>query len=110
MLLDLVRREGLAGLTFVEGLDREQFLANDMVQHAVAMCLISVGEYISKIAEASSSFVAAHPEIPWTSIVGMRNRIAHGYYGLDFEVVWDTLNQSIPELLAALPSEEGNLQ
>jgi len=74
-----------------------------MVQHAVAMSVIAIGEALSKIVQTDPDFVSRHPAIPWREIVGMRNRIAHGYYGLDFEVVWDTVQSSIPELLAALP-------
>jgi uncharacterized protein with HEPN domain len=39
------------------------------------------------------------------AIVGIRNRIAHGYYALDFELIWDTTQTSIPELLRALPAK-----
>jgi uncharacterized protein with HEPN domain len=104
LILALIRRECEAGLSFVDGVERDEFLADTMIQHAVSMSLIAVGEYIARIAKDSPDFVAAHPAIPWTSVVGMRNRIAHGYYGLDFEVVWDTITTSIPELLAKLPA------
>jgi uncharacterized protein with HEPN domain len=102
-LREYIRRECLAGLAFVDGVERDDFLSDPMMQHAVAMSLVIIGETASKIAKASPDFVTTHPEIPWTSIVGMRNRIAHSYYGLDFEVVWDTMKNAIPDLLASLP-------
>ena len=67
------------------------------------MSLVVGGEAVAKLLQTSPDFAAAHPEIPWSSVVGMRNRIAHGYYSLDFEAMWETVRQSIPELLAKLP-------
>jgi uncharacterized protein with HEPN domain len=104
VLLAQIRRECEAGLSFVEGLSRERFLADPLVQHAVAMSLVVVGETVAKLLQTSPDFAAAHPEIPWSAVVGMRNRVAHGYYGLDFEAMWETVRQSIPELLAKLPN------
>jgi uncharacterized protein with HEPN domain len=102
ILADLMRRECETALSFVDGVDRAAFLADVLLQHAVAMCLVTVGEYATKLAQSAPDFVERRPDVPWTSIVGMRNRIAHGYYDLDFEVVWDTLQTSIPELIARL--------
>ena len=104
LLVGLIRRECEAALTFVDGIERAEFLGNSMIQHAVSMSMLAVGEYAARLAQAAPDILAAHPGIPWVSIIGMRNRIAHGYHGLDFEVVWDTLLTSIPELLAKLPA------
>ena len=43
-------------------------------------------------------FAAEHPEIPWRSMRGMRNRIAHGYFDINFDVVWETARTALPEL------------
>lgn len=43
-------------------------------------------------------FVAQHSEIEWRSMRGMRNRIAHGYFDIDLEVVWETLQTALPDL------------
>jgi uncharacterized protein with HEPN domain len=67
------------------------------------MSLIAIGEAVTKLLQTNPDFAAACPEIPWRSVIGMRNRIVRGYYGLDFEVVWDTIQDSIPDLLAKLP-------
>ena len=67
------------------------------------MSLVVVGETAAKLLQTNPDFALAHPGVPWNSVVGMRNRIAHGYYGLDFEVVWETVRRSIPEFLAKLP-------
>jgi uncharacterized protein with HEPN domain len=103
-LVELIRGECEAALSFIEGIGRDRFLSDTLIQHAVAMCLIAVGEYVVKLLRTHPEFSTANPDIPFDAIVGMRNRIAHGYYGLDFEVVWDTLQGSVPDLLDKLPA------
>ena len=53
----------------------------------------------------------AHPTIPWQDIVGIRNRLVHGYFDIDFRVVWDTVIQDLPKLIdqleRLLPQDEG---
>jgi uncharacterized protein with HEPN domain len=44
----------------------------------------------------------ASPEVPWASIVGMRNRLIHGYFDVDSDVVWKTVKEEIPGLLRSL--------
>jgi uncharacterized protein with HEPN domain len=50
------------------------------------------------MADECPEFAAAHPNIPWKQMRGMRNRMAHGYFEINLDVVWDTLQQSLPEL------------
>ena len=45
------------------------------------------------------------PHVPWRSMRGMRNRIAHGYFDINLEVVWDTVQIALPELLKVLPTD-----
>jgi uncharacterized protein with HEPN domain len=44
-----------------------------------------------------------HPDVPWPEIIGMRNRLIHGYDGVDYDIVWDVLANYAPDLLAKLP-------
>ena len=53
-------------------------------------------------------FAALHPETPWRNMRGMRNRIAHGYFDINLEVVWQTVQTALPDLLMNLPSEFAN--
>lgn len=53
--------------------------------------------------DSSTEFTEAHPEVPWRSMRGMRNRIAHGYFDINLDVVWDTVQTALPELLKQLP-------
>ena len=45
---------------------------------------------------------ARHPEIPWAEIVGLRNRLIHGYDSVDFDVLWPVVSDDLPPLIAAL--------
>ncbi|MGB8377170.1 MAG: DUF86 domain-containing protein [Rhodanobacteraceae bacterium] len=89
---------------FVEGKDRDDFLADKRTQQAVAMNLLIIGEVASKALEQHADTLAGYPQLPWTSMKGMRNRIAHGYFELDFSVVWQTVQRSLPELIDKLPA------
>jgi uncharacterized protein with HEPN domain len=44
------------------------------------------------------AFATDHPEVPWEDIYLMRNRVAHGYFSVDLEIVWRTIERDIPEL------------
>lgn len=56
------------------------------------------GEAATKIADECPEFVALHSEIPWKHMREMRNRLAHGYFEINLDVVWDPVHQSFPEL------------
>jgi uncharacterized protein with HEPN domain len=48
-------------------------------------------------------FANKHPEVPWRSMRGMRNRIAHGYFEINLDIVWETVQTALPELLRKVP-------
>jgi uncharacterized protein with HEPN domain len=50
-----------------------------------------------------AAFAESHPEVPWRNMRGMRNRIAHGYFEINLDVVWDTVQAALTELLLQLP-------
>ena len=50
----------------------------------------------------SSEFRAEHPEIEWSKITRMRDRITHGYFDIDYDVIWDTSKNKLPLLIAQL--------
>jgi uncharacterized protein with HEPN domain len=89
--------------TFVEGLNRDDFLADKRTQQAVVMSLIILGEAATKVMDAHPDFAQSHPLVPWRGMRGMRNRIAHGYFDINLEVVWDTAQTALPALLRQLP-------
>ena len=79
--LEHIRQAAGDACTFVESMEKEDFLADKRTQQAVIMSLVIVGEAVTKIMDRYGSFTEAHPEIPWRNMRGMRNRIAHGYFG-----------------------------
>ena len=87
-------------MSFIEGLSREQFLLDAMAQAAVSMKLVVIGEAVTRLARNRPDFVQAVPELPWRSVTGMRNRIAHGYYSVDMNVVWEAVSNDVPALRA----------
>lgn len=88
--------------TFVEGLSKEDFLQDKKTQQATIMSIVIVGEAATKVMDSDPEFVVAHSEIPWRSMRGMRNRIAHGYFEIDLDVVWETLMTALPALVQQL--------
>ena len=87
---------------FVEGLSKAAFINDKRTQLAVIMDLIIIGEAATKVMDHHEAYAVAHPDIPWRSMRGMRNRIAHGYFDMDLDVVWDTVKIALPDLLKTL--------
>ena len=86
-------------LSYTKGLDQDAFTADARTYDATLRNIELVGEAATHI----PGYVReAHPEIEWRSIVGTRNRVAHGYLGLDDDVVWDVIQTDIPNLLPKL--------
>jgi uncharacterized protein with HEPN domain len=91
-------------LSYVQEMDKPGFLADRRTQQAVILNLMILGEAATRVLAEHADFAAAHPQVPWRSIKGMRNRIAHGYFELDLDVVWDTVNAALPGLAEELPA------
>ncbi|AVE06993.1 MULTISPECIES: HepT-like ribonuclease domain-containing protein [Pseudomonas] len=101
--LDHIRQATVDAISFVEGLSKDEFLEDRRTQQAVVMSLIIIGEASTKIMDQHAEFAAAHSHVPWRSMRGMRNRIAHGYFDINLDVVWDTIQIALPDLLECLP-------
>lgn len=102
--LDHIQQAAIDARSFVEGLAKEDFLADKRTQQAVIMSLIIIGEAATKVMDGYTSFTQAHSEVPWRSMRNMRNRMAHGYFDINLDIVWDTVQEWLPELLKQLPS------
>lgn len=75
-------------------------LAADHVRAlGLVKCLEIVGEAAGRL---SADFRARHPDIPWGQIIGMRNRLVHAYFDIDYEQVWKALTEELPPLVAQL--------
>jgi uncharacterized protein with HEPN domain len=84
---------------FVAELSPDEFVADKRTQRAVVMSLVIIGEAATKIMEQHAEFTDAHPEIPWRNMRGMRNRMAHGYFDINLDLVWSTAQDWIPRLI-----------
>ena len=89
---------------FVEGMAKSDFMADKRTQQAVIMSLIVLGEAATKVMDRHPDFAQRNPAIPWRNMRGMRNRIAHGYFAIDLEVVWDTVQSALPALRQQMDS------
>lgn len=102
--LDHILQAATDACHFVEGLAKHDFLEDKRTQQAVIMSLIIIGEAATKVMDSNSEFTQIHPEVPWRNMRGMRDRIAHGYFDINLDVVWDTVQVALPELLKLLPT------
>lgn len=100
--LDHIQQAAIDARSFVEGLAKEDFLADKCTQQAVIMSLIIIGEAATKIMDGYTEFTQAHNEVPWRSMRNMRNRMAHGYFDINLDIVWNTVQEWLPELLKQL--------
>lgn len=87
---------------FVQGMSQAEFQQDRRTQQAVVMSLIILGEAAAKVMDNFPQFTQTHTQLPWHNMRGMRNRIAHGYFDIDLEVVWNTVQMSLPHLLEQL--------
>jgi uncharacterized protein with HEPN domain len=100
--LEHIYRAAPDACLFVDGLSKDDFLSDKRTQNAVIMSLIIIGEASGKIMDRYQDFADRHAEIPWRVMRGMRNRIAHGYFEVNLDVVWDTVRTALPALLQQL--------
>jgi uncharacterized protein with HEPN domain len=73
----------------------ENFMADETLRRAVVRSLEIVGEASKKLPLAVR---AQYPAVEWKAMAGMRDRLIHDYFGVDYELVWDVLQNRIPEL------------
>ena len=88
--------------SYIDGMQKQDFLADKKTQQAVVLNLLVLGETATKILQNQPEFAALYPEIPWRSMKGMRNRIAHGYFDINLDVVWETTHTALPKLALQL--------
>lgn len=84
---------------YTAGLDQAAFFANRLVHDATLRNLELIGEAATHVPESARQ---AFPDIPWRQIIATRNRLIHGYLGIDADTVWSIVKSDIPALLPAL--------
>lgn len=79
--------------------DREALAQDRVLQLALTRLVEIIGEAANRVSVATQKATAA---IPWAEIIGMRNRLIHGYDVIDYDVLWDTITHDLPPLIKAL--------
>lgn len=102
MLLDSDRNRlwhmlaaGEEAISYTQPLSKAEFDAQRITQHAVIRCIEILGEAASRI---SNNTRDQYREIPWSNIIGMRNRLVHAYFDIDLDLVWQTVTSELPSL------------
>lgn len=85
--------------SFVQDMSVEAFMADKKTVNAVVRSLEVIGEATGKIPKEIRS---THANIPWNEIIGMRNRLLHEYFGVDLDIIWQTIQDDLAPLETAI--------
>ena len=89
---------------FAEGKSRDALDSDRQLVLALAKCIEIIGEAATHVSEET---MQRCPSIPWPQIKGVRNRLIHGYFDIDLDRVWDTVQDDLPSLIASLEAALG---
>ncbi len=91
-IVDAARR----AMTFLEDRRRDDLGGDEMLGLALVRLLEVIGEAARGV---SDRLRREHPEIAWSKMAGMRDRLIHGYFDIDFDIVWATVQEDLPRLI-----------
>lgn len=83
---------------YTENVGEISFLKSELIQDAVIRNIEIIGEASRNIDRHHPTLTVEHPEVPWIDLYWMRNRVSHGYFSVDLELVWKTIEKDIPKL------------
>jgi len=83
--------------TYLQGIAVEQFLANMLLQDGIVRQLEIIGEAAHHLPD---DLRRQHSDVPWSAIIGMRNRIIHEYFNVNLTIVWEVTQNDLPPLKA----------
>jgi uncharacterized protein with HEPN domain len=95
---------------YTDDMDEVAFLNNELVQDAVIRNFEIIGEASNNIEKHYPDFAASHPDLPLSFAYQMRNAVAHGYFKVDFEIVWKTIHRDLPGLHAQIQEAQANVR
>ena len=75
--------------------NQERFLRDETLKRAYVRSIEVIGEAVKQIPDTLRQ---KYPHIAWRSITGMRDRLIHGYFGVDYTIIWDVVTNKVPEL------------
>lgn len=85
---------------YVGDMTELSFLSDEKTQDAVVRNFEILGEAANNIEKLHPTYAKEHADVPWALMYTMRNRVAHGYFKVDYELVWKTIHADLPELRA----------
>ena len=97
-LVDMIRFAERA-LSYTEGFDQERFVASGLTYDATLRNIELIGEAATHV---PVEIREAHPEVSWRMIIATRNRLIHGYLGIDDDTLWSIVADDIPTLISSL--------
>lgn len=94
---------------YIDDIDETSFLSNSLLQDAVLRNIEIIGEAARNLVRHHPEFTTKYSHIPWEDMYWMRNRISHGYFSVDFEIVWKTIERDLPYLQKEIQIIENEL-
>jgi uncharacterized protein with HEPN domain len=83
---------------YVDDIDEVGFLKNTLAQDAVIRNFEILGEASKNLRRYHADFIAKYPDVDWEDMYWMRNRLSHGYFNIDFEIIWKAIEKDLPKL------------
>lgn len=98
-----LREAAEKALRFSQGASRQTLEDDEVLRLALTKLVEIVGEAAEQVSEPTRQ---VHPLVPWSAAARMRDRLVHHYFAIDLEVLWATITEDLPALLASLPTED----
>jgi len=99
LLIEDIKDAAQKILAYTQGMDYNAFTSDDKTIDAVVRNFEVIGEAAKRV---SIEYKTQNANIPWAHMVGFRNRIIHEYFGIDYEIVWQIIQNNIPALIQQL--------
>lgn len=83
----------------LEGITEDQFMRDEVLERAFARSLEIIGEAAKHTPE---EYREEHPEVDWKALAGLRDKLIHHYFGVDYAIVWDVVVNELPQVLTSI--------